>query len=44
MPWDRSKTSNNNYVSVGAVSAYKVTIDSDDIWKFERMWTKSFPS
>lgn len=29
---------------MGALVAYKVTIDKDEFWKFDRMWTKTFPS
>jgi hypothetical protein len=30
---------------VGALVTYKVTVDpADDQWKFDRMWTKTFPS
>ena len=28
---------------MGALVVYKVNIDNDE-WKFERMWTKTFPS
>eukprot|EP00349_Pseudokeronopsis_sp_Brazil_P009175 CAMPEP_0202961928 /NCGR_PEP_ID=MMETSP1396-20130829/6027_1 /ASSEMBLY_ACC=CAM_ASM_000872 /TAXON_ID= /ORGANISM="Pseudokeronopsis sp., Strain Brazil" /LENGTH=316 /DNA_ID=CAMNT_0049682157 /DNA_START=155 /DNA_END=1105 /DNA_ORIENTATION=- len=43
LPWEK-KTANDNYVSVGALSTYKVIVDKDDNWEFLRMWTVSFPS
>lgn len=44
LPWEKATAKTDNYVSVGAISAYRVEVDKDDIWQFDRMWTKSFPS
>mmetsp|Transcript_6195 Transcript_6195/g.5573 ORF Transcript_6195/g.5573 Transcript_6195/m.5573 type:complete len:128 (+) Transcript_6195:397-780(+) len=44
LPWEKKTAKTDNYVSVGALSAYKVITDNDDNWEFLRMWTISFPS
>ena len=44
MPWDKKSDKSDTYVSVGAVNAYKVTIDDDDQYRYDRMWTKTFGS
>lgn len=43
-PWEKKGEQTDNYVGVGAISVYRVTKDKDDQWRFDRMWTKTFPS
>jgi hypothetical protein len=40
-PWEKKTEA---HVTVGALFVFKVTVDTDDTWSFDRMWMKSFPN
>ena len=43
MPWEKGQD-NNNYSVVGALVVYKVAVDKEGQWRFDKMWTKTFNS
>jgi hypothetical protein len=40
LPWEKKSDA---HISVGAVFAYKVSIDSNGSYFFDKLWAKSFP-
>ena len=40
-PWEKKSES---HATVGALFVYRVRIEEDEQWTFERLWSKSFPS
>ena len=41
-PWEKAGA--NASATVGALVVYKVAVDNQGTWKFDRMWTKTFAS
>lgn len=45
LPWEKKRSDNITFATVGALLFYRVGIESDGkTWNFTRLWATNFPS